>query len=217
MTSIKKIIDLNQTTYHDQPSYPGLPRIRINRLFTLPLDIANVSELHLHTHAGTHIDAPYHFEENGETLDNIPLDRLVGEAVVINLPKKPNEGITLEDLKKYEKQIKKDDIVIINTGWYKKRGFNKEWLKQWPYLTKEAAEWLRQKKIKAIGIDVCAIDQYGTQDFPAHHILLSANIPIIEELANLDEIKTERTFIVALPLKIVGSDAAPARVIAITF
>jgi len=138
MISVKKIIDLNQTTYHDQPSYPGLPRIKINRLFTLPIDIANVSELHLHTHAGTHIDAPYHFEENGETLDNIPLDRLVGEAVVIHLPKKPNEGITVEDLKKYEKQIKKDDIVIINTGWYKKSCFNNVSINQRPYLTIEA-------------------------------------------------------------------------------
>lgn len=218
MATIKRIIDLSNTIYTELPGFPGLPKVEINRLCSVPKDGFTLTELKLHTHAGTHMDAPLHFEENGKTLDQIPLDDLIGEAALVNLPhKREEEGITLADLREHGKHIKEGDIVILNTGWYKKRGPNDIWQKKYPYITGEALEWLVKMKVKGVGVDTVAVDMFGSPDFVAHHTLFRANIFVIEELSNLDKIEKDRFFISIMPLNIPGVDASPVRAVGIEF
>jgi len=218
MPVVKKIIDLSHPIYSDMPGFPTLPRARITRLFSIPEHGFNVFELKLQMHSGTHMDAPLHFEEYGKPLDEIPLEDLIGEAALVDLTfKKPKEGITTSDLEEHGKHIKEGDIVVLNTGWYKKRGFNSEWQLNWPYITKESAEWLVNKKVKAVGMDTIAVDMYGSEDFAAHHTLFRANIYVIEELSNLDKLKGDRFFISIMPLNIPGVEASPVRAVALEF
>jgi len=99
MPVVKRVIDLSHPIYHDVPGYAGLPTAQITRLFTIPMHGFNVCELKLHTHVGTHMDAPLHFEEYGKPLNEILLEDLIGEATIVNLTyKKPKEGITASDL-----------------------------------------------------------------------------------------------------------------------
>jgi kynurenine formamidase len=218
MAKIKKIIDLSNTIYPALPGYPGLQEVEVNRLFSAAEDGFTVHELRMHTHSGTHMDAPMHFEVDGISLDQIPLENLMGEAALVNLPnKKEKEGITASDLEEHGKHIKEGDIVVLNTGWYKKRGPGETWQENFPYITKEAAEWLVNKKVKGVGTDTVAIDMFGSPDFAAHHTLFAVDIYVIEELYNLDEIGKDRFFISIMPLNIPGVDASPVRAIAIEF
>ena len=91
MVKIKNIIDLSNTIYSGSPGFPGLPEVEINRLFSAAKDGFTLTELKLHTHVGTHMDAPLHFEENGKTLDQIPLGDLMGEAALVNLTYKKDK------------------------------------------------------------------------------------------------------------------------------
>jgi len=218
MPVVKRVIDLSHPIYHDMPGWPGIPRAQITRIFTIPMHGANVFELKLHTHAGTHMDAPLHFEDYGKTLDEIPLEDLMGEATIVDLTYiKPKHGITASDLEEHGKHVKEGDIVILNTGWYKKRGINCDYQLNYPHLTKESAEWLVNRKVKAVGIDTVAVDMWGSKDFPAHHTLFRADIYVIEELTNLDKIEGNRFFISIMPLNITGVEASPARVTVIEF
>ena len=218
MVKIRRVIDLSNTIYPKLPGFPGLPDVEINRLFSAAKDGFTLTELKLHTHAGTHMDAPLHFEENGKTLDQFPLDHLIGEAALINMTdKKEKEGITVADLKERGKHIREGDIVVFHTGWYKKRGPGDLWQKNFPYLTKEAAEWLVKMKVKGVGVDTVALDMFGSPDYPAHHTLFKVDAFIIEELTNLDKIAKDRFLIFIMPMNIPGVDAAPARVASIEF
>ena len=218
MVKIRNIIDLSNTIYSGSPGFPGLPEVEINRLFSAAKDGFTLTELKLHTHVGTHLDAPLHFEENGKTLDQIPLGDLIGEAALVNLSyKKDKEGITPADLEEHGNHIVQGDMVVINTGWYSKRGPNDTWQKNYPYITREAAEWLVNRKVRAVGVDTVAVDMFGSPDFAAHHTLFQADIFVVEELTNLDKIGKNRFFISIMPLNIPGVDASPARAVAIEF
>jgi len=218
MATLKNIIDLSNTIYSGSPGYPGLPEVQINRLFSAGKDGFTLTELKLHTHVGTHMDAPLHFEENGKTLDKIPLQNLVGEAALVNLTyKKEKEGITVKDLEQHGKHIKQGDMVVLNTGWYKKRAPNDTWQKDYPYITGEAARWLVAKKIRGVGVDTVAVDMFGSPDFIAHHTLFRSDVYVVEELTNLERIPKDRFLISIMPLNIPGVDASPVRAVALEF
>jgi len=186
-------------------------------------------------HGGTHIDAPIHFSENAQTVDQIPLEKLVGKAIKIDVSDKalqnPDYLISVEDLTNWEKQegmqIPDGSIVLLETGFSKyypnalkylgteDRGSEAVKKLHFPGLSPEASEWLiKNRNIKAIGIDTASIDYGQSANFQTHVNLMSYNISAFENLTNLDKLPSKDFYIVALPMKIKGGSGAPLRIVA---
>lgn len=207
-----------------QPFYEGMPytkeikvKPRIRTIAEAEKDAGNVQEYTFTTHFGTHVDAPKHLFRNGKTIDEFPVERFIGEGVVLNIPKSKYEAITAEDLENAKPGVKKGDIVFIYTGWCKK--YETEEYHEQPYLTEDAAKWLVDRGVRMVGIDAITLDAYGAKrppgfTFPVHRLLLKNEIFVVENLGNLDKVAGKRVFIVAAPIKIKGADGAPARIIA---
>ena len=166
------------------------------------------------TQTGTHVDAPYHFRNDGETIDNMELDFFFGKAVVIRVTdKKANEKITMEDVMPYDDKIEKDTIVLFNTNWYKTRGTEEFYTH--PFVAGEVAEYLVDKGVRFIGIDTMNADQSGGTEFPVHDLFSEKRLMIGENWAYLDQIDFENVYVAAFPLKITGCDGSPVRAVAI--
>ena len=186
-------------------------------------------------HGGTHIDAPIHFSENAQTVDQIPLEKLVGKAIKIDVSDKalqnPDYLISVEDLTNWEKQegmqIPDGSIVLLETGFSKyypnalkylgteDRGSEAVKKLHFPGLSPEASEWLiTNRNIKVIGIDTASIDYGQSANFQTHVNLMSHNISAFENLTNLDKLPSKDFYIVALPMKIKGGSGAPLRIVA---
>lgn len=185
-------------------------------------------------HGGTHIDAPRHFSEHGQTVDAIPLTRLIGEAAVIDATDSSNINslyeITIDDLLGWEARNHRtllNHIVLLRTGWgvrwpdaerylgTGKRGRAALSNLRFPGLSPLAADWLiRHRKIKAIGIDTASIDFGPSTTFAAHIALCASQTPIFENLANLHILPEVGCEVVALPIKIQGGSGGPLRIIA---
>lgn len=186
-------------------------------------------------HGGTHIDAPIHFAENAQTVDEIPLENLVGAGIKIDVSEKalqnPDYLISIEDLQNWEKengQIPEKTIVLLQTGYgkfypdakkylgTKNRGEDAVKELHFPGLAPEAAEWLiENRKIKAVGIDTASIDYGQSQKFKTHVALMTNNVPAFENVANLDKLPASGFKIIALPMKIKGGSGGPLRIIAL--
>ena len=185
-------------------------------------------------HGGTHIDAPVHFAEGRQTVDQIPLERLVAPAVKIDVSEKasanPDYQIGVEDFNAWESRngkIPDGSIVLLQTGYglywtdqVKYLGTDKLGAEgvanlHFPGLHPEAAQWLiENRSIKAVGLDTASIDYGQSQTFGSHIALMSQNIPAFENVANLDKVPTTGAQIIALPMKIKGGSGAPLRIIA---
>lgn len=186
-------------------------------------------------HGGTHIDAPVHFYENGESVDGIPLDRLMGHAVVIDVSPQcagnRDYQILIEDFVHWEKRhgmIPDGSIVLLRTGsgafWPNRleylgtdeRGPDAVAKLHFPGLHPETAQWLANgRSIKAIGIDTPSIDFGQSTGFESHVKLFEKNIPVFENLANLDQLPPENFNVIALPMKIKGGSGGPLRIVAL--
>ncbi len=186
-------------------------------------------------HGGTHIDAPIHFAEKGQTVDEIPLSNLIGNAIKIDVSENaitnPDYLISLKDIQTWEEEngkIEVGSIILLETGFSKlypdklkylgteERGEEAIKKLHFPGLAPEAAKWLvENRSIHAIGIDTPSIDYGQSQDFESHVELLSKNIPAFENLTNLDKLPSKNFQVIALPMKIKGGSGAPLRIIAI--
>ncbi|MEN7548821.1 cyclase family protein [Rapidithrix thailandica] len=187
-------------------------------------------------HGGTHIDAPIHFSENGQSVEEIPLEKLIGKAIKIDVSSKALANadylISVEDFLNWEKKenttLPNGSIVLLQTGYSKyypdrskymgtqKRGDDAVKDLHFPGLSPEAAQWLvDNRNIHAIGIDTPSIDYGQSEYFKSHVILLSQNIPVFENLAHLDQLPTMNFEIIALPMKIQGGSGAPLRIVAV--
>jgi len=187
-------------------------------------------------HGGTHIDAPIHFAKNGQTVDEIPLEKLIGDAIKIDVSLKalnnPDYQVSIDDFTNWEKKenspIPDGSIVLLQTGFSKfypdkvkylgtdERGEEALKYLHFPGLSPEAAEWLvKNRKISAIGIDTPSIDYGQSQYFKSHVTLLSHNIPAFENITNLDKLPGKGFKVIALPMKIKEGSGGPLRIIAI--
>ncbi len=195
----------------DEPSmhfYPGDPVLEMRRVRTLAAgDPVNLTHLALGAHTGTHVDAPAHFLEDAPTLEQIPLDRFVGPATVLDL--RGRRVIDAEVLRSQDLSAR--GIVLFKTDnselWAKPRfdeGFT--------YLTPDGAELLVERGVTTVGIDYLSIEQFGSTSFAAHKILLGRGVPIIEGL-DLRAVSAGAYTLVCLPLNLQGVDGAPARAI----
>lgn len=184
-------------------------------------------------HGGTHLDAPVHFAEGRHTTDQIPLDRLMGPAVVVDVTSAATGSadyrVTPDDLVAWERAhrpIPSGAIVLIRTGWGGRWPDRPRYLGtartgpaavpelRFPGVDSAAARWLVERGIDALGIDTPSIDYGRSTTFDAHQILFAANIPAFENVANLDRLPATGAFVIGLPMKIKGGSGGPARIVA---
>ena len=188
-----KPIDLTLTISESIPTFPGSPKPQFISWSNIKDDGYNLELLFLSSHTGTHLDAPYHFVKNGFKINQIPLDRLVGKAILIKLKKTNNFPITKSDITLFEKKngtIPNNTSIFYYTGWQKNLKKNNYFTEN-PGLGDSAAEYLATKKINLVGIDSPSIDLGKDQSFSVHHILSKNNILIVENLANLHKISSK--------------------------
>ena len=211
-----KHLDLTLTISESIPNFPGSPSPQFIPWSTIKDDDYNLELLFLSSHTGTHLDAPYHFSKNGAKIHQIPLTRLVGNALLIKIKKVKDQMITKKDLLEFERkngEIKNFSSIIFFTDWQK--NLNKKfYFTNNPGLSKSATEYLVSKKINLVGIDSPSIDLGIDNSFTAHKILAENNILIVENLSNLGKIPTLDFDFIILPLKLKDATGSPVRAIA---
>ena len=186
-------------------------------------------------HGGTHLDAPVHFAQGKQSVGEIPLERLIGGAIVVDVADKAAQNadyqVTVDDFAEWEGehgQIPADAIVLLRTGFARhwpdaarylgtaERGEAAVAALHFPGLHPDAARWLAaNRRIKAIGIDTASIDYGQSTLYESHRVLYEQNIPAFENLAALDRLRPTGAIVVALPMKIAGGSGAPLRIVAL--
>jgi arylformamidase len=203
--------DVSVLICEDLPVWPGDPGISMTLASSLDQgNDANVTRLEMGVHTGTHIDAPFHFEANGKSIDQLPIDTLIGSCRVFELPEIKG-GIGVKDIEKLN--IKGETRILFKTRnsiWWKtdERKFQKDFV----YITEEGAKFLVSHGVKLVGIDYLSVEKFGSADYATHHLFLRNQVVIIEGL-NLSDIGSGEYELIALPLRIKGADGSPARVI----
>lgn len=207
-------------TYPLSPSVPRWAMFdapKFTRIARIPDQRANITQMDIVVHMGTHVDAPVHFCVNGPGMEAIPLKRLMGEGVVIRLELSACEAITADQLAAAAPTIEPGNIVAIDTGW-KARWKTPDWSRH-PYLSAEATDWLVDKHVKVVVVDTMDPDlpyDLRPDDFnlPVHCALLQRGILIAEQVANLDVLSGQRVEFLFGALPIADCDGAPSRVLA---
>lgn len=206
----RDIFDISVSLSPDTPVFPGQARFSKRLLSSFAKgDRANLSEFSMTSHTGTHVDSPSHFIEGGVNIDKVPFQNIVGLAKVFELDVSEKiDAAELEPLK-----IQKEDIVLFktrNSKLWKIKDFRNDYI----FLTEQAAKYLAEKEVHAVGVDYVIPEALDDLERPVHHILLGKNIILIEGL-NLTGILPGQYLLICLPLKIAGGEAAPARAILI--
>jgi arylformamidase len=203
-----KLIDITVPLDASLASYPNNVPFSLEAIKRLARgDSSNVSALHMSAHTGTHVDAPRHFYDEGTGAEALPLEMLVGRARVIEL--RTRAGITGDDLAGVD--LSEDVRLLIKTQNSRLWGdpaFHADYIG----ITESGAKYLVDHGIKVVGVDYLSVEVFRTPGAPAHHLLLGAGTIVIEGL-NLREVEAGVYEMLCLPLKVVGSDGAPARVV----
>ena len=212
------IYDLSQPVFHDAPQWATYPSITVTLEHKIAVDGFNAEHVKLTTHSDTHIDAPFHFIPDAETVDQLPLEYFVAPALALDFQSKtPSTNISATDLRK---ALRERDVagfvVLLKTGWGDKREFTKEYLEQYPYLTGDGAEFLISRGIKGVGTDCLSIGGFENgQGPPPHQALLGAKKLIVEDLRIPDALLDgQARWFAAFPIKMKGTSAAWTRAVA---
>jgi len=184
-------------------------------------------------HGGTHLDSPLHFAEGKQSVDQIPLERFFGPAVIVDVTQQSEKNadyqVTVDDLTRAEASgsIPAEAIVLLRTGFSRRwpdaarylgtaeRGADAVPKLHFPGLHPDAAKWLVARGVRAVGIDTASIDYGQSTRFESHRALFAANLPAFENLTALERLPSRGSFIVALPMKIAGGTGAPLRAVAV--
>ena len=208
--------DLSHPVGLSMPCASIFPAPSLRVLKQVPQDPFTVTELTMVVHAGTHVDAPRHFFLDGPAFDEISLDRLFGQGVVWHIPKAPDEIITAAEFEQASPKVRPGDIVALHTGTGER--FGSELYDRHPSLSKDAAQWLVDHRVKLLACDFATPDlvyhlrQPGF-DWPVHHVLLSHGVLVCEHLTGHAPLVGLRVDFIFAALGIVGSDGAPARIL----
>lgn len=201
----EKIYDISMALDGKTPEWPG------DRPFEYRLSVTqeqsgsvNIGELKTSTHIGTHIDAPYHYAEQGLKIDELPLDVYLSTAQVIDV--KGKDTITSSDLPKLQEGVA---TVLLKTETWKDRT---QFPGRWPLFDPSIAEWLKENEVRLLGVDVPSVDQETSKELPMHQAMNRNGRFILEGIV-LDEVPVGVYQLVALPLKIIGAEGSPVRAI----
>jgi arylformamidase len=207
------IYDISLTISPSLPTWPGDPGIELVQFEAMDSGAhVNVTRMSSSVHVGTHVDAPYHFLNDGRTVESLPLDVLTGPCYVVQLPDGV-DAITAEVLERTE--ISRDmKRILFGTSnshlWAKgETKFQEEFVA----ITEDGADWLVERGVQLVGVDYLSVSPFGDSE-PTHKALLKAGVVIVEGL-NLGNVMRGFYDLYCLPLKIAGSDGAPARAILI--
>ena len=167
-------------------------------------------------HTGTHVDAPMHFlGQAGCDVAQLPLNRFMGPAVAVDVPKGPGEDVTLSDL--HGAEIRPGDIVLFRTGWEERSGSQDFFAGQWPGFDPQLVDELIRRGVKAIGGDIASADSPAAiaAGAPAHKMAGRVGMPIFEALINMDRVVGRRFLFIGLPLSVETGEASPIRAVAL--
>ena len=209
---MKKFIDLTHCITHQMPVFPADPAVGIlthhnyqNGYF--------VSQIILGTHTGTHIDVPVHKIKGGRTVDEVPVERFVQKAYVMDLAfLKPLEEIKRSHLEKHAEKIRGVNAVIIKTGWGSHFG-KEDFFTSFPGISEEAVGWFKERGINLIGLESPSVN--AAEHAKIHTLLLQNDIYVVESLADVEKITAEYVEFYAVPLKLKGLDGSPVRAFAV--
>ena len=212
-----KFIDLTLPVSEKIPTFPGSPQPIFIQWENIKDDGYNLELLFLSSHTGTHLDAPYHFIEKGKKIHEISLKRLIINAILVKIRKQKDQPITKTDIQKFEKKhgkIPNESTVIFWTNWQKMIKNDSYFVKN-PGLSVTAAKYLISKKTNLVGIDSPSIDLGKEKRFLVHHLFAKNDVLIVENLANLDKIKSWKFQLAVLPMKLKNATGAPVRAVGI--
>lgn len=207
-----KIIDISVALKEQMPVWPDSSGLRLNRVLNMEKgDSANLTQIEIDVHTGTHLDSALHSFSKGASVDKIPLKKLIGHATVVYLPK--IKIITAENLEKLN--LPKNTARLLfrtsNSNFWQKG--EKKFRKDYVGLSSDAASWLVEKGVKLVGIDYLSIASFE-ETIKVHQILLKNNVIILEGL-NLAKVSPGIYQLICLPIKICGAEGAPARAVLI--
>src|SRR5450759_5351637 len=203
-----KLIDVTVPLDSNLPTYPGNTPFSLEAIKRIARgDSSNVSTLHMSAHTGTHVDAPRHFFDEGPGTEALPLELLVGRARVIEIDSRT--GVAAEDLRAIDLS---DDIRVLIKTHNSRLWDSPEFHTDYVGVTESGAKHLVEHGIKVVGVDYLSVEEFKKPGAPAHHVLLGAGTIVIEGL-NLRDVEPGIYEMYCLPLRIVGSDGAPARVV----
>ena len=208
-------IDLTHVIEEGMPVWPGELQPHIQETKSLEKDICSVQKIQFSNHLGTHLDAPCHFVKGGVAIHQIPLETMIGKAIILDFTdKKKNGFITTGDLKDHMELITPGARVLIKTGWDKY--FEPEaFYEGFPCLTLGAAELLASIKIGLLGMDTPSPSPVDDPDELIHKILLGGGIILLEALKNLTLIEQEECGLIVLPPPFKNFSGSPCRVVAV--
>lgn len=207
----KKIIDLTRSLSR------SMKGVEIEAAKTLAGDGWNATTLHLYSHVGTHMDAPYHFQVSDQTIDEIPPDRFFSDAWVVDLSHlAPSSLIEPSHLASIENKLAQGDSILLRTDWSNRFG-SEAYRNEFPRISVELARWMGMKGVNILGVEPPSVADVNNlkEVTEIHTILMQHNIVIVEGLMNLDAISSEKVTLIAMPLKVEKGDGAPARVIVV--
>ncbi|WP_372947731.1 cyclase family protein [Mariniphaga sp.] len=206
-----KLYDLSHLLNNETPVFPGMVKPRFQPAAKIEKDGYRETRFEMDSHTGTHIDAPAHMLENGKTLDQLPVDKFSGKAVIISVPQ-GTEVIEKELLLQFEEKLQKVDFVLFKTGWSKFWG-TPRYFNNFPALTSEAVEWLLNFSLKGIGFDIISADPMKSTSYPNHFSILGKECIIIENLTFPDALtETEGEFF-CFPIPYENADGSPVRAV----
>jgi arylformamidase len=214
-----KIFDISRTLSGELAPWPGDTPFRFELKWKMADGATvNVGAANMGVHNGTHADATFHFDESGDSIERMPLDAYVGDAVVVDLTKlfaraeddlDRTRQIEVANLEAFSASLEQAPRLLLKTGvWNDSRVFP-DWI---PVLAPDVPEWLSERKVKLLGLDLPSVDPIDAKKLTNHYALAAARIAIVESL-DLSEVEAGLYHFSALPLKIAGGDAGPVRAI----
>ena len=208
------IYDISLTISDDMVTWPKDPKVVINKARSISNgDSCNVTQLEMGSHTGTHIDAPYHFDDEGKKVDQLDLKTLTGGVTVFSISN--NKEISIKDVKALP--LDGETRVLFKTSNSAKwQSGMTQFIEDYVYVTNEAAKYLVDTGIKLVGIDYLSIEKYGSKGHETHKTFLENSVILVEGL-NLSSVSPGNYELIALPLKIKDGDGSPARVILTQF
>lgn len=214
-----RLVDLSQKIGPDTQMFPAYPQPAFTPWTTREVHGFLAESLFFVSHTGTHVDAPYHMERHGMTIDEMPLDRFFAPGHVLDVHDvPPRRRIGPRDLRSARAKLRHPfsggDAVLVRTGWERKRG-TPAYLAENPGLTATAGRALVAWGVSLVGIDSPNIDVAGETGYGAHHALLAAGVPVVENVANLAALGPRAFTLAAFPLRLRGASGSPVRLVAL--
>jgi arylformamidase len=214
--AVPKLIDLSHPLEHGQLNFAWDPKITVVPHNSVASIGYNITQISFSSHQGTHLDAPFHFYDDGKTIDQMQLGQFYGSATLVDLAPgtylKAKTPLTVEMFQPHAEKFQRGAKIIYRTGWSRKFG-SAEFFSEFPTLTLDAARWIAARRIALLGMDTPTPSADWKE---CHHILLKrgVEIVIVEGLTNLEKLPAQFTFI-GFPLNLKGRDGAPIRAVAV--